>query len=63
MKFRYPWEVWFSKKKVRLIRGRDYHCMSHSMSVQIRAAAPNFQKAVSVEIDEEGLTVHIREAA
>lgn len=35
----HPWDKWFQEDKFTLVEGRDYTCMSHSMSVQIRNAA------------------------
>ena len=60
---RYPWEQWLSRKRVRLQRGRDYHCMTHSMAVQIRTAAYRLRKKVSVLIDDDGITVLMQKAA
>ena len=36
---RHPWDRWFKKDQFTLVRGRDFACMAHSMSVQVRSAA------------------------
>jgi hypothetical protein len=36
---RHPWEKWFSKKSFRLIRGKHFNGMVHSMAQQVRNAA------------------------
>ena len=51
---KYPWNKWFQRKRFRLIRGRDYHCMPHSMSVQIRNAAIQRGVRVRVQIMMDG---------
>lgn len=52
---RYPWDRWFGSASRRrrqfvLVKGKDYHCMSHSMSVQVRNAAAARGLRVSVHI-------------
>ena len=54
---RYPWDKWFGWKRCKLVRGKDYHCQPHSMSVQIRNAAIQRGLRVKVEIDEGTITV------
>lgn len=60
---RYPWVRWFSQRKFRLIRGRDYDCFTHAMAQMVRnAAAPkrhNVRVSISVEGDGESLTVRV----
>ncbi len=54
---RYPWDKWFAKRKFTITRGKEFTCMPHSMSVQVRTAAAKRGISVSVEIDEDVLSV------
>lgn len=55
---RYPWDEWLAyKRPYRLKRGKDFRCMTHSMSVQIRNAAIARGMRVSVEIKGQYLWV------
>ena len=57
---KYPWEVWFARKEVfRLKRHVDFDAAPHSMSVQIRQAAANRGKRVSVLIENDVLLVRV----
>lgn len=55
----YPWGRWFAKSRIRLVRGKHFDCMPHSMAVQIRTAAPNYGVSVSIKIKEDVLLVTI----
>ena len=33
---KYPWERWFTKSRIILIRGIDYHCSQSTMAQTIR---------------------------
>jgi len=57
MSVRHPWDKWLKRKKLILIRGRDFRCQPHSMSVMVRNAAYARGIRVSVRIDEDTLTV------
>jgi hypothetical protein len=56
---RYPWDRWFSKSKLRLVRGKHFYCQPHSMGVQLRVAAMHRGVAVSIRIQEDVLLVTI----
>lgn len=56
---RYPWDKWFKKNKLVLVRGKHYECQPHSMGVQVRDAATKRDLEVSVEIDEGTITATI----
>ena len=56
---RYPWDRWLSKSRLRLVRGKHFDCMPHSMGVQIRAAAAQHGAHVSIRIQEDVLLVTI----
>ena len=63
----YPWDRWFSRKKIVLTEGKDFKCMAHSMIVQIRGAAASRSKSVSIkagrnEKQQSTLTVTINDA-
>lgn len=50
---RYPWDKWLAyKREYRLKKGKDFDCMVHSMSVQVRNAAYRRGMSVQVVIDE-----------
>jgi hypothetical protein len=36
---RYPWHLWFSRRKTLLVQGRDYSCRTDTMAQAIRFAA------------------------
>jgi hypothetical protein len=54
---RYPWDVWLSKSKLILRRGRDYSCQPHSMAQQVRNAASARGILVSVVLVDGTITV------
>ncbi len=54
---RYPWNRWLKRKRFRLVRGKDFACMPHSMAVQVRNAAAKQSIRVSVTIDENILSI------
>jgi hypothetical protein len=64
-KVRYPWHTWLKEpkpgrnRKLELVRGQDYLCMTHGMAVQVRNAASLRGMRVSVLITESGLLVTI----
>jgi hypothetical protein len=50
---KYPWDRWFNRKRpFRLKRGRDFHCMIHSMAVHIRDMAQQYDVRVSIQTEE-----------
>lgn len=64
---RHPWDKWFKKirgkgKKLLLKRGKDYDCMTHSMSIQLRNAAKQRGIRISCQTREEGEAIEIKEA-
>lgn len=56
---KYPWDRWFRQKRFVLVRGRDYTCQPHSLSVMVRAAAYARKVRVSVALRDETLTVTV----
>ncbi len=57
---KYDWDKLFKRKKFTIVRGRDFHCQMHSMAQQVRNAAVAREKHVSVNINEDVITVTIR---
>jgi N-dimethylarginine dimethylaminohydrolase len=55
----YPWERWFKKERFRISRHRDFHCMTHSMGIQVRTAAKKYGVQVSVYITEDTLVISV----
>lgn len=47
---RYPWDKWFKTKKFIVTKGKDFHCMTHSMVAQIRSRAAKFNQRVAVTV-------------
>ena len=45
---RHPWDKWFKRKRFKLIAGKHYDCMTHSMAQQVRNAA--FDRGIEVSI-------------
>ena len=60
---RYPWKLWFSRHRFRLIRGRDYDCLTHAMVQMIRSAAGprrhNVKVSTSVGNNSDSITVRV----
>ena len=56
---RYPWDKWFSQKSFRVVRGKHYHCQTHSMAQQIRNFAGENNIGVSIRIKEDTITTKI----
>ena len=54
---RHPWNRWFRRRRFQLVRGEDYRCQPHAMSVQVRNAAAKRNLRVSVQIEEGVLTI------
>ena len=46
----YPWDVWFSRSKLRLKKGRHFDCATYAMAQQIRNAAGRRGIGVSVSV-------------
>lgn len=53
----HPFDNWFKKSRFKLVKGKHYNCMPHSMSQQIRNAAAKRGLTVSVHIQGEILIV------
>lgn len=53
---RYPWQRLFARRSFRLVRGRDYDCLTHAMAQMVRnAAAPRRHNVkVNIRVDEDG---------
>ena len=58
---RYPWKQWFSKRSFRVERHREFECQPHSMAAQIRAQAASRGVHVAISIEEDVITVIIRD--
>jgi hypothetical protein len=54
---RHPWKKWLRKKRLHLVRGRDFYCQPHSMMIQIRGKATRIGCSVSVSIREDELFI------
>lgn len=50
---RYPWNEWFSKRRVVLRRGVHFHGLVHGMAATIRQAATRLGVGVSIEVDKD----------
>ena len=62
---RYPWEKWFSKKSLTLVRGKHFKISPHGMAQMIRNAAGkeryNVKVSVSIQDDTVRATISPRE--
>jgi hypothetical protein len=57
----YPWDTWFKRNSITLLRGTHYNCPTVSMGQQIRSAA--YKRKVGVTIkgnsdDSITITMH-----
>lgn len=55
---RYDWDRWFRKKKFTLVYGKQYRCLAHGMTTQIRTAAIARGLRVSVHVGQD-LTITV----
>lgn len=55
----YPWSNWFSKKKIRLVRGQHFSCKTGSMLQQVYSKAKDHNVFVSISVDEMDLIVSV----
>ena len=53
----HSFDKWFKHKQCKLVKGKHYTCMPHSMSVQLRNAAKKRGLKISVHIQGEILIV------
>lgn len=53
MRRKYPWKEWFRKRRLQLVRGRDYDCSPGSFAQQLRNAASVYGIGISVETTED----------
>jgi hypothetical protein len=56
---RYPWKVWFKKKILKLLRGKDYECMDHGMHSNVVQAAKRHGVKVSLSVGDGSVTVRV----
>jgi hypothetical protein len=54
---KYPWKKWANKRKIVLIKGRDFDCQTHGMIQMIRSWARKNNYIVSVKTKEDRLFV------
>lgn len=55
----HPFSKWFNRKKFKLIRGRDFVCMTHCMAVQLRRYAAKEGYEISIHIMDDILDVKL----
>lgn len=56
---RYPWRNWFGKKRMVLVRGTHYHCLSHGMAGMVRNTARRYGVTVSVSVADNSVTFEV----
>ena len=56
----HPFDKWFKQKRTKLVRGKHFNCMPHSMGIQIRNAAKKRKVKVSIHIQGDILIVSIK---
>jgi len=54
---RYPWAVWFKRKKFVLAKGVDFQIQTHGMANMIRGRAKILGFRVSLEVQADVITV------
>jgi len=55
----YPWEDWFKKDKKKLKKGRDYNCLTSSMSQLARRHAVRLGYEIKVRQDDLGMEIQV----
>ncbi len=58
---RYPWDEWFERGSITLIRGYDYFGPSYGFAGTARNAAAKRGIKLSVEIEESSVTITVKE--
>lgn len=56
---RYPWDEWFARKSVTLVKGRDYVVQSHGFGMNARMAAKSRGLRVSITVKEKYITITV----
>lgn len=54
---KYPWKVWFKRKRYILLKGKHFHCQPHSMAQLVRNQAHRRNRRVSISIDGDEVTI------
>lgn len=54
---RYPWDDWFDRGIVTLVRGRHYLCRTDSMVQMVRFAAADRNLLVNTTIADDGSSI------
>lgn len=49
---RYPWKQWLAKKRIVLVKGRDYHISMFSMRQMVLNKASKLRLSVETEVYE-----------
>ena len=59
---RYPWDAWFTRGRVLLVRGIDFNGRMDTFSQQVRRAAVSRRLSIVLTVDDDGrsLTVEVR---
>lgn len=53
----YPWDQWFSRRRIILRRGEDYSCSQSAICQQVRSAASS--RGLRVSVADRGEEVEI----
>lgn len=56
---KYNWELWFSRRKLKLEQGKDFTCQTYSMVIQIRQQATKRNRVVHIDVVSDTLIVTI----
>ena len=51
----YPWLEWLKRGDLILTQGKDFNCLPHSMSQQLRNAAFRHNYRVSIDVYSDGI--------
>lgn len=60
---RYPWREWFATKAFVLVRGKHFHGQPHGVAETARQAARRLGVSVSINIDDDRLTIRVNNQA
>lgn len=47
---KYNWELWFSKRKLKLEQRKDFTCQLYSMVIQLRQQASKRNRVIHIDV-------------
>ena len=56
---KYNWELWFSRRKLKLEKGKDFKCQTYSMVIQLRQQASKREREIHIDVVADTIIVTI----